>query len=76
MVFGLLLGVLDELVYTVILPKVLKDIEWEEECMDVAINMKLVCKDWGFEIANWKEWKEAKAKQSYAYEDEEEDDNP
>jgi len=37
--------------------------------------MKLVCKDWGLEFANWKEWKEAKEKQSYAYKDKEEDDN-
>lgn len=43
--------------------------------MHVATNMKIVCKDQGLEIADWQEWKEVKAKQSYAYEDEEEDDN-
>jgi len=33
----------------------------------VTTNMKLVCKDWGLEFANWKEWKEAKEKQSYMH---------
>jgi hypothetical protein len=76
MAFGLLLGVPYELVYNVILPIFLNEIEQEEKHMRVATNMKLVCQDWGLEFANWEEWKEVKAKQSYAYEDKEEDDNP
>jgi hypothetical protein len=35
--------------------------------------MNIVCKDWGLEFVNWEEWKDTKAKQSYAYENKEED---
>jgi len=72
MASGLLLGVQNELVHNVILPKILNEIE-QEEHMRVATNMNIVCKDWGLEFVNWEEWRDAKAKQSYAYENKKED---